>query len=85
MNTITEYFNEQEQQEIIKLIAEEKRRNGIPTIERVKETCFFDWHNNTYDGYFVWAKYPDGIFEIFFVVDLRSSLADYNWFIENIT
>lgn len=78
-------MTEAEKQAVAKLIEQEQRRPGTPTIERVKETRFFDAHNNTFDGYFVWVKYPDGVYEIFFVVDIRGGLSDDDWFIESIT
>lgn len=59
--------------------------NGQATIKRVEEAAFFGWHDNQFEGYFVWVCYPTGIWEIYFVVDLRSSVSDNQWHVEKIT
>lgn len=53
-------------------------------ITQVQGSNFFPWHNNTYDGYFIDVQYANGLYEIWFAVDVRGGLSDNRWFLERI-
>lgn len=82
-------ISEQEFKNLITpLIAAEKTHpKGLYPIAiwKVVETDLFRRYYNTFDGWFVWVQYYDGLFEIWFVVDVRGGLSDDDWYLEKIT
>lgn len=76
-------MSEKDRAEVALLITKEIGKPA--TIDKVEECDFFNSHNNTFEGYYAWIKYSDGRWEIWFIVDMRSSIAADDWFIEKIT
>ncbi len=74
--------------EILPLIAERQThpKKLYPlAIWKVVETDLFDRYYNIFDGWFVWVQYNDGLFEIWFVVDVGGGLSGDDWYLEKIT
>ena len=73
--------------EVLPLITEESTREHAhpQAITRVQQTLFFRNHNNMYDGWFIDVQYSDGMYEIWFVVDLRAGYSGDDWWLEKIT
>lgn len=53
-------------------------------ITDVQGTEFFPWYNNTWEGYFLTVQYANGLFELWFAVDLHGGDCDDRWFLERI-
>ena len=56
-------------------------------IRDVQPTDFFNWYNNTYDGWFITVRdsKTKQLFWLYFVVDLRGGTSDNDWFVEKIS
>lgn len=73
--------------ELLPLIAVEKTHvKGLypVAIGKVQQTHFFDMYMNSYDGWFIDVQYYDGLWEIWFVVDIRGGYSDDDWFLEKV-
>lgn len=72
---------EKDKQEIMGLIYEQQGGLRPISLSDITEVRFFPWHNNTYQGWFVRANYVQTS-EMWFIVDLRGSASDNDWWLE---
>lgn len=63
----------------------ENTDKGPATVMRTERVNFFKAHYNRCEGWFVWVQFPNGLWEIWFVVDTSGLLCDDNWHLEKIT
>lgn len=76
-----------EKMEVLELIYQEAthpRKLRPVALTKETECFFFRSYDNRFDGYFVDVQYADGLYEIWFVVDVRGGLADYDWYVQKI-
>lgn len=62
----------------------ERTDKGPATIMRFERADFFKAHYNSCEGWFVWVRFPQGLWEIWFVVEL-SGCCDQDWHLQKVT